>query len=257
MPSIVIVVVHPSRIVREGLASILGKSPFAPACTASSIEDVPTTIASAGEQMLLLIGVREASELTDDMVAAKASFPNAHVVVFGDPRRCDLVITALTSGATTFVDENVATSALIKELDLIAQGEPVISLSIFKRLLRHSSAPHIEKAVVAPAVDQPKPPDTEGQPAQGLHFSGREAEILNSLVHGASNKVIGRQLKITEATVKVHVKALLRKIRAKNRTQAAIWALNRQLVPKNLHSANGELARTPKQLDDTRLEVGP
>ncbi|MFZ0851121.1 MAG: LuxR C-terminal-related transcriptional regulator, partial [Hyphomicrobiaceae bacterium] len=47
---------------------------------------------------------------------------------------------------------------------------------------------------------------------------------------------------ITEATVKVHVKAILRKIRAKNRTQAAIWALHHQALPKPAMGGNGEAA---------------
>jgi two-component system nitrate/nitrite response regulator NarL len=46
------------------------------------------------------------------------------------------------------------------------------------------------------------------------------------MVDGDSNKVIARKIDITEATVKVHVKAILRKIRVHNRTQAAIWAMN-------------------------------
>jgi Bacterial regulatory proteins, luxR family len=41
---------------------------------------------------------------------------------------------------------------------------------------------------------------------------------------GASNKIIARKLVITESTVKVHMKAILRKLRLQNRTQAAIWA---------------------------------
>jgi two-component system, NarL family, nitrate/nitrite response regulator NarL len=45
-------------------------------------------------------------------------------------------------------------------------------------------------------------------------------------VTGASNKMIGNRLGITEATVKVHLKTLLRKIDVNNRTQAAIWAMN-------------------------------
>jgi two-component system nitrate/nitrite response regulator NarL len=46
------------------------------------------------------------------------------------------------------------------------------------------------------------------------------------MVGGDSNKVIARKIAIAEATVKVHVKAILRKIRLSNRTQAAIWAMN-------------------------------
>jgi DNA-binding NarL/FixJ family response regulator len=44
------------------------------------------------------------------------------------------------------------------------------------------------------------------------------------LTEGASNKIIARKLVITESTVKVHMKAILRKLRLQNRTQAAIWA---------------------------------
>ena len=51
-----------------------------------------------------------------------------------------------------------------------------------------------------------------------------EIAEMEGLVDGAPNKVIAQRLQITEATVKVHVKAILRKIRVKNRTQAAIWA---------------------------------
>jgi two-component system nitrate/nitrite response regulator NarL len=56
-------------------------------------------------------------------------------------------------------------------------------------------------------------------------LSPREREILSHLVEGHSNKGIARILGITEATVKVHLKSVQRKIRVENRTQAAIWAL--------------------------------
>ena len=58
-------------------------------------------------------------------------------------------------------------------------------------------------------------------------FSEREHQILQCLVNGLSNKAIARKHHIAEATVKVHVKGLLRKVQVSNRTQAAIWALNR------------------------------
>jgi len=57
-------------------------------------------------------------------------------------------------------------------------------------------------------------------------LSERENQILRSLLKGESNKMIANRLGITEATVKVHLKTVLRKIGAANRTQAAIWALN-------------------------------
>ena len=50
--------------------------------------------------------------------------------------------------------------------------------------------------------------------------------ILRCIIEGNSNKCIARKIDIAEATVKVHVKAILRKIRVQNRTQAAIWGIN-------------------------------
>jgi DNA-binding CsgD family transcriptional regulator len=55
-------------------------------------------------------------------------------------------------------------------------------------------------------------------------LSRREMLILRTLMEGESNKGIALRLVITESTVKVHMKAILRKLRLQNRTQAAIWA---------------------------------
>ena len=69
-------------------------------------------------------------------------------------------------------------------------------------------------------------------------LSPREMAILRHLIEGNSNKSIARKIDIAEATVKVHVKAILRKIRVQNRTQAAIWGMNNTLLlqPANSNS---------------------
>jgi DNA-binding NarL/FixJ family response regulator len=67
---------------------------------------------------------------------------------------------------------------------------------------------------------------TTGNNADLRELSHREVQILPYLVAGEPNKVIARRLQVTEATVKVHMKSLMRKIGTANRTQAAIWALN-------------------------------
>lgn len=64
------------------------------------------------------------------------------------------------------------------------------------------------------------------RPVDAASLSDRELEILRWLIMGCPNKVISKRMEISEATVKVHVKAVLRKLRVKNRTQAAIWAAN-------------------------------
>ena len=63
------------------------------------------------------------------------------------------------------------------------------------------------------------------QPGEVERLSGREKIILQQVMQGSSNKQIARELNIAEATVKVHIKSVLRKIRVSNRTQAAMWAI--------------------------------
>lgn len=159
--------------------------------------------------------------------------------------------TALASEATSFVDENVATSALIKQLELIAQGVPMISVLLLKRLLGISSAPpSVEAVPTLEALErirnaarqknrQVGPPDTDEEARPNRQLSGREAAILNALVQGTPNKSIAYELNITEATVKVHVKAILRKIRVNNRTQAATWALSHPAFAERLGNKDG------------------
>jgi DNA-binding NarL/FixJ family response regulator len=123
----------------------------------------------------------------------------------------------------------------------VAEGEAVISVSIVRRLWGYFSSPPREEVLATGVFDELQPAETQGQAEQEQksQLSGREAAILSALVQGASNKMIAGQLKITEATVKVHVKAILRKIGVRNRTQAAIWALKCQGTSKRLSADNG------------------
>ena len=74
--------------------------------------------------------------------------------------------------------------------------------------------------IMAPlAVTAPRP-----QAPRGLTM--REAEILRRLVNGDSNRMIATHLSLSEMVVKASVKQLLRKIKAANRTQAALWAIH-------------------------------
>ncbi|MGA7383920.1 MAG: response regulator transcription factor [Methylocella sp.] len=64
----------------------------------------------------------------------------------------------------------------------------------------------------------------DGEPTGGSEVTTRELEVLASLAKGKSNKMIGRELNMREGTVKVHVRSLLKKLNATNRTQLALHA---------------------------------
>ncbi|NDV86792.1 hypothetical protein GTW51_08760 [Aurantimonas aggregata] len=79
-------------------------------------------------------------------------------------------------------------------------------------------------------------------------LSEREMEILNYLSSGFSNKVIARKCCISDATVKVHVKSILRKLGVSNRTQAAVWAMH------NIE-ADAAFATAIKPVNENKMEV--
>jgi DNA-binding CsgD family transcriptional regulator len=74
--------------------------------------------------------------------------------------------------------------------------------------------------------------DVEPTPAPPDGLSRREVEILAELARGRSNREIGRVLHISEHTAANHIRAILRKTRCANRTEAAAYALRRGLVPE-------------------------
>jgi two-component system nitrate/nitrite response regulator NarL len=131
----------------------------------------------------------------------------------------DEIVLAYQAGAAGVLHTATAPQILVKSLELIVLGEGVFPAAAILsatndmvHALRQEHQPRIAEA----------PIDTHSPGERNL--SGREEAILRLLTEGAPNKIIARKLGVAEATVKVHIKALLRKLRAQNRTQAAMWA---------------------------------
>lgn len=125
------------------------------------------------------------------------------------------------AGVDGFCLAAIAPDVLIKSLELVMLGERVLPFGLIRSLI-----------VEAVQADDQRLHDNrvaEGKLAdlKASKLSVREVEILGRLREGESNKAIARKLDITEATIKVHVKAIMRKIGASNRTQAAMWASQR------------------------------
>jgi len=129
------------------------------------------------------------------------------------------VLCAFEAGADAYLAKTISHEVLIKSLDLVMLGEAVFPSSILG-LIRRGASKAGDDEHEADGVEYGEA-ESEPIPKQ---LSVRETVILRCLMQGDSNKLIARKFDIAEATVKVHVKAILRKIHAKNRTQAAIWA---------------------------------
>lgn len=162
-------------------------------------------------------------------------YPDARVAIVSDHYRPHELISAYKAGANGyFVDVN-SCDAFIKSIELVTMGETVFPPAFLSYVL--DGGPDRETQL-QPTSEERSSLIVADDERIAPHLSPRERAILSFLIEGNSNKCIARKIDIAEATVKVHVKAILRKIRVQNRTQAAIWGMsNGSLVrPSNGHA---------------------
>jgi two-component system nitrate/nitrite response regulator NarL len=197
------ILIEPNRLFRQGLQHLLTGSRFEVGAEFNTVDRALDAGGSDGEPELVISGQPVTAEA--DLRALRDAFPTARIVVLADDLSVDVLRLAMGGGADGFLIKTVSPEALIQSLQLILLGEKVFPTNLAALLL--------DMNAVSPQHS-----------VRGL--SPREQEILQALVTGASNKLIAIRLGITEATVKVHLKTLLRKLDVNNRTQAAIWAMN-------------------------------
>ena len=131
----------------------------------------------------------------DRTIAAAKGAPVA--LITGTTRR-DLAHEAQARGAVGFLPKTMGVQAMLAAVRLLARGGKFIPLAMLDG-----------------------PPETG--PVLG-ELTRREVEVLRGICEGKSNKEIARDLDVQEVTIKLHVKALSRKLQAKNRTHAAMIA---------------------------------
>lgn len=130
---------------------------------------------------------------------------SGRIVVFSVSNHEEDVVTALKRGADGYLLKDMEPEDLLKALHQAAAGEMVLSEALTPVLaasLRANRAP------------------SERDISQ---LTPRERDILKLIAQGLPNKMIARRLDITESTVKVHVKHLLKKMKLKSRVEAAVW----------------------------------
>jgi two-component system, NarL family, nitrate/nitrite response regulator NarL len=203
---------------REGIKHVLADT-----CFKIHEDDVadaaPLSSGSAAAAILVIVeATRNPDELSGMIRELKARCCAARIVVLVDDCDLTLILQAYEAGATGVLPTTTGVEILVKSLELIVLGELVFPAALI--LSGANQALHREPA------DPPGVPEVKmfAPLGDGRGLSTREQEILHLLTQGAPNKVIARHLGVAEATVKVHIKAILRKIRAQNRTQAAMWA---------------------------------
>ena len=217
-PEVTTALICDTPLLCSGLQHMLSGTPFVMA------EEGPATDPRLGserarEPALCILAVNQLSSRTPEMVRqVKARHPAARIVVLSNHFDLEFVRQGLEAGVNGFCLTESSRMVLITSLKLVMLGESMLPGAVVRSII-DSMALNTGPEPASKVPDEPKASD-----ASARSFSAREAEILSSLMESAPNKVIARKLHVAEATVKVHVKAILRKFGASNRTQAAMWA---------------------------------
>ena len=134
--------------------------------------------------------------------------PSVPIVVVSDREDWSAVIDALTLGARAYFPSSLDPDILIETLRFVRKGGTFIPIEMLIKAPVHRQRPH---RVEAGRTAMPR-------------LTPSEQRVLELLKKGQPNKVIARELGIEETTVKVHVRRIMKKLNAANRTQAALVA---------------------------------
>jgi DNA-binding NarL/FixJ family response regulator len=137
------------------------------------------------------------------MAAIRAEFPAARFVALTTYRGDVQVLRALKAGATGYLLKSTLREELADTIRAVHAGRRWVPSEIAAEITEHVA----EDAL-----------------------SSREIEVLRRIARGTSNKIIAEQLAISEATVKSHVKSILSKLQANDRTHAVTIALKRGFI---------------------------
>ncbi|MGF9764212.1 response regulator transcription factor [Microvirga sp. 0TCS3.31] len=219
-PAIPTALISDSALLRSGLQHILQDTPFAIAEAASVTGPKRLDHCAVNTALMIIDASQNTGRVLEVIRQVQERSPETRIVALADQFDFGFVRTAHEAGVTGFCSTASGPEVLIKSLELVMLGESVLPVAILRSLMdaaRQKPEQPLQDYMAEPTLSDLK----------ACKLSPREAEILGCLREGAPNKIIARKFDVTEATVKVHVKAILRKIGAANRTQAAMWASQR------------------------------
>src|ERR1700753_604327 len=222
-----------TSLFKEGLVELLRSANFRILTSVLSADDLPAGKAEPCQQLLLIVHTGENFNSTIEQIELfRSRQPGGRIAIVADRYRLEELVSAFRAGANGYFVAVMTSHILIKSLELVMMGETVFPPAFLSFAINPEShcaqeeAPQDDRRQIAIAADEEAAP----------RLSPREKSILRCLIEGDSNKSIARKTDITEATVKVHVKAILRKIRVRNRTQAAIWGMNNRWLERSAPS---------------------
>lgn len=224
------VIIDPRSLMREALASLMESNSYRVVCSVGSAAAIEQGAFREMQPELVILGALPIESVAETVSSVRRCWQGAKIIMLFEKASSMDFQRLLASRLDACLPMTVSPRTLIDALQLIV-GEQIRVLMVSDSTIQGASedGATLEGAPRIASISHSVTPLAKSSLAVGgrrvCGLSEREELVLQALVRGHSNKMIAREYTVTEATVKVHLKAILRKIGVANRTQAAIWAL--------------------------------
>jgi DNA-binding NarL/FixJ family response regulator len=212
--SIRVLVADDQPLVRSGFRMIIDERPDLELIAEAENGEQAIALAAELDPDVILMDIRmptlDGVEATRRLVEAGS---RARILVLTTFDLDEYVYAAISAGASGFLLKDVQPEQLVDAIRVVAAGNSLFGPAATRRLLERVAPP---------------PSDTAATRLEQL--TDREREILKLIAQGRSNAELAQQLYLSEATVKTHVSAILRKLAVRDRVQAVIAAYEAGLV---------------------------
>lgn len=206
--SVRVVVADDHPVVRSGLVALLGLEPDVEVVGEAGDGEQAVALAERLRPDLVLMDLRmpgtDGASATSRIVAGT---PGVHVLVLTTYETDTDILRAVEAGATGYLLKDTPRDQLVAGVRAAARGESALSPSVARRLVQQVRGTGNER------------------------LTPREREVLAGVARGLSNAAVGRELFITEATVKTHLLRAFAKLGVDDRTRAVTVAIERGILP--------------------------
>ena len=219
-----VLVADDQRVVREGLATIVGALAGVEVVGLAADGAEATALAAEHQPDVVLMDLR--MPVVDGIhatAAIRSQFPAIQVVVLTTYADDTSIVDALSAGATGYLTKDATRDDIRRALEAAVEGQGVLDPAVQARLLEAARAGvQAERGRALERSGEGRANGPRAPLPDGL--TEREAEVLTLIAQGRSNSEIAQELYVAEATVKTHVNRILAKTGARDRTQAAAYA---------------------------------
>lgn len=199
-----VVLIEKRTLVRECLSRCISADFGAPVISFPSVECLHEASAGLKPTLIVVSAFEENNDLLEHAIRGLCSADyNAPIIVLSDAEDIDDVADSLRSGASGHLPTGTALDIAIEAMRLVSLGGLFVPGHSVLRARRQNQ-------------------DARASDGEKIAFTTRQNAVLDALCRGKTNKLIAYELNMAESTVKVHVRNIMKKLQARNRTEVAV-----------------------------------